>query len=253
MMYQGKVQDQELPGGYSARHLTMLTDTDAEEIHRVMMADETKVHGISVSDIRKATMGMEVPAEKMDKVESSIGRRHFAVSHPNCSKRKLMYTPMSHVRVHRERTDVTRILVPWIPQGAKVKAIGPEALYEDDTKDPEWLRKQHTHRGQLMALVHDMDEHPREGPSLQALKSVAFWPKMEADMSENWWTCADCLTEMKALKGIGTGIMALRRFTVLQLDHFKLPVAWTEMRGVHEILTITDSATRITPYEVVGG
>ena len=44
-------------------------------------------------------------------------------------------------------------------------------------------------------------------------------------MSEHWWTCADCLPEVRALKGIGTGIMALRRFTVLQLDHFKLPVA----------------------------
>ena len=50
-MYQGKVQDQELPGGYSARHLSMLTDEDAEEMHRAMMADETKVHGISVSNI----------------------------------------------------------------------------------------------------------------------------------------------------------------------------------------------------------
>ena len=95
-----------------------------------------------------------------------------------------------------------------------MKAIGPEALYEDDTKDPEWLRKQHTLRGQLLALVHDMDEHPREGPSLEALKSVAFWPKMGADMSEHWWSCADCLPEVRALKGIGAGIMALRRFTV---------------------------------------
>ena len=85
-----------------------------------------------------------------------------------------MYTPMSHVRVHWERTDATKILVPWIPKGAKVKAIGPEALYSDDTKGPEWLRKQHTLRGQLMALVHNMDEHPQEGPSLEALKSVAF-------------------------------------------------------------------------------
>ena len=164
-----------------------------------------------------------------------------------------MYTPMSHVRVHWERTDATRILVPWIPQGAKVKAIGPEALYEDDTKDPEWLRKQHTLRGQLLSLVHDMDEHPREGPSVEALKSVAFWPKMGADMSEHWWSCADCLPEVRALKGIGTGIMALRRCTVLQLDHFKLPGTWGEMCGVDEILTITDSATRVTSYEVVEG
>ena len=55
-----------------------------------------------------------------------------------------------------------------------MKIIGPEALYEDDTKDLEWLRKQHTHKGQLLALVHDMDEHPREEPSLEALESVAF-------------------------------------------------------------------------------
>jgi hypothetical protein len=98
--------------GYSARHLSMLTDKDAEETHRAMMADETKVHGISVSNIYKATMGVEVPTETMNKVESSIGRRNFAVSHPNCSKRKLMYTPMSHMRVHWERIDSTRILVP---------------------------------------------------------------------------------------------------------------------------------------------
>ena len=73
----------------------MLTDTDAEEIHRAMMADETKVHGISVRNIYKATMVMEAPAEIMNKVESSIGRRYFAVSHPNCSKRKLMYTDVT--------------------------------------------------------------------------------------------------------------------------------------------------------------
>ena len=53
----------------------MLTDTDAEEIHRAMMADETKVHDISVNniDIYKATMGMEVPAKIMNKAGSSIG------------------------------------------------------------------------------------------------------------------------------------------------------------------------------------
>ena len=135
----------------SARHLSILPDTDAKEIHRAMMADDTKVHGISVTDIYKATMRMKMPAEIMNKVESSIGRMYFAVSHPNCNKRKLMYT-WNTVRVHWERADATRILVPWIPQGAKVKAIGPDALYEVDTKDPEslWLRKQHTLRGQLI-------------------------------------------------------------------------------------------------------
>ena len=181
--YQGKVHDQEWPGGHSARHRSMLTDEDAEEIHRAMTADETKVHGISVSNIYKATVGLDVPAGVMNKVESSIGRRYFAVSHPTCSKGKLVYTHMSRVRVRWERTDATRILVPWIPQGANVRAISPEVLYDDDEKDPEWLRKQHTIRGQLMSLVHDMDEHPREAPSLEALKSVAFWPKMGTDMS----------------------------------------------------------------------
>ena len=58
---------------------------------------------------------------------------------------------------------------------------------------------------------------------------------------------------MKALKGIGAGIVILRRFTVLQLNHFKLPAAWADMCGVSEILTITDSATKVTSCEVAEG
>ena len=130
------MQDQELPDGYSARHLSMLADEDADKTHRAMLADETKVHGISVSSIYKATMGLGVLAEVMNKVEPSIGRLYFAVLHPTCSKRKLVYTPIAHVRVYWERADAARIRVPCVSQGAKVKTIAPDALYNDDEKDP---------------------------------------------------------------------------------------------------------------------
>ena len=52
-------------------------------------------------------------------------------------------------------------------------------------------------------------------------------------------------------KGIGTSIVALMRFASIQIDHYILKKEWAKTCGVDCILTITDSSTRITSYEVV--
>ena len=103
-----------IPEGFRARHLQLSID-DGEEIDRAMMSDETKVHGEEMSDIYKCVTGSgELTAEKRNKIQPWVGRRYFAVKHPQ-TKRKMTYTPISHARIHFEREDATKILVPCIP------------------------------------------------------------------------------------------------------------------------------------------
>jgi hypothetical protein len=55
---------------------------------------------------------------------------------------------------------------------------------------------------------------------------------------------------VRTIKGVGVGIAAMRRFAAIQIDHFVLPKEWADMCGVSIILTITDTASRVTSYEV---
>ena len=84
------------------------------------------------------------------------------------------------------------------------------------------------------------------------VKAVAYWRSMDEDIRRHIHTCADCLPEMKAQQKIGTGIISIQRFVCMQIDHFVLKAEWQRACGVHDILTLTDMATRITSYEVAG-
>jgi hypothetical protein len=239
----------DIPEGFRARHLRLSVD-DGEEIHRAMMNDETKVHGEKMSDIYKCVTGCgELTAEKRNKIQPWVGRRYFAVEHPQ-TKRKMMYTPISHIRIHFEREDATKILVPCIPRGARVKIIEPRPIENAEEAVDGYMKAQLEMRGQIILMCHDMASHPREGPSLKKMRSVSHWEGMAQDMHEHWWTCSNCLPDVRTIKGVGVGIAAMRRFAAIQIDHFVLPKEWADMCGATVILTITDTATRVTSYEV---
>ena len=163
----------------------------------------------------------------------------------------MMYTPMTSTRLHFERTDASTILVACIPNGARVKLIDPADVEEFDEDSPEWMKVQHQLWGQILLMCHDLENHPRESVTLMKARSIAHWQGMDEDVHRHYWSCATCLPDIKAIKGVGRGIWSLHRFTVLQIDHYVLNKEWQAACGVKEILTIVDVATGITSFEVV--
>ena len=249
--FRGKAAGEELPDGYMARHL-LLNAEECDEVNRAMTEDTEKIHNIQMRDIYKCVMTPEatIPAEIRNKVEPWIGRMYFAVKHPTTGKR-MMYTPMTSTRLHFERDDASKILVTCIPNGARVKMITPEEVEGYDAEGAEWMRTQHELRGQIMLMCHDLENHPKEAVTLMKARSIAHWANMDEDVHTHYWSCASCLPDVKAIKGVGKGIWSLHRFTVLQIDHYILDKEWQRACGVKEILTIVDVATGITSFEVV--
>ena len=131
-----------------------------------------------------------------------------------------------------------------------MKIVEPRPIEDSEEPVDGYMRAQLEMCGQIILMCHDMANHPREGPSLKKIGSVAHWEGMAQDMHEHWWTCSNCLPDVRTIKGVGVGIAAMRRFTTIQIDHFVLPKEWADMCGVPVILTITDTATRVTSYEV---
>ena len=134
-----------------------------------------------------------------------------------------MYTPISHIRIHFEREDATKILVPCIPRGARVKIIEPRPIENAGEAVDGYMKAQLEMRGQIILMCHDMASHPHEGPSLKKMRSVSHWEGTAQDMHEHWWTCSNCLPDVRTIKGVGVGIAAMRRFAAIQIDHFVLP------------------------------
>ena len=233
-----------------ARHL-LLNKEECNEVNRAMSEDNEKVHNVQMKDIYRCVMTPEetIPAEIRNKVEPWVGRMYFAVTHPMTGVR-MMYTPMTSTRLHFEREDASKILVTCVPNGANVKMIEPEDVEKFDADGPEWMKTQHQLRGQVLLMVHDLENHPRETVTLMKARSIAHWPNMDDDVHTHYWTCANCLPDVKAITGVGRGIWSLHRFTVLQIDHYILDKEWQAACGVKEILTIVDVATGIS-FEVV--
>ena len=249
--FRGRAKNEDLPDGYMARHL-LLNKEECNEVNRAMSEDKEKVHSVQMKDIYRCVMTPEetIPAEIRNKVEPWVGRMYFAVTHPTTGVR-MMYTPMTSTRLHFEREDASKILVTCVPNGANVKMIEPEDVEKFDADGPEWMKTQHQLRGQVLLMVHDLENHPRETVTLMKARSIAHWPNMDDDVHTHYWTCANCLPDVKAITGVGRGIWSLHRFTVLQIDHYILDKEWQAACGVKEILTIVDVATGITSFEVV--
>ena len=204
----------------------MLNKEDCEEVNRAMSEDTEKVHNIQMKDVYKCVMTPEatIPAEIRNKVEPWIGRVYFAVRHPTTGI-KMMYTPMTNTRLHFEREDASKILVTCIPKGAKVKVITPEEVEGYDESGEEWMKSQHELHGQVMLMCHDLENHPKEAVTLMKARSIAHWNGMDDDVHNHYWSCASCLPDIKAIKGVGRGIWSLHRFTVLQIDHYILDLS----------------------------
>ena len=233
---------------YSSTHLHM-TKSEAEGIAKATLGDTTKIHGVTVSDIYKCAMGGEkVPSEVRNKIDPWIGRSFFALEHPT-AKVKLLYTTSWCTRERETKEDPSKTLVIYAPKGAKVQLVSQD-MPELEEGAPEWLTEQQELRGQILIMCHDNSGHPTCAQTEVQVKAVAYWRGMDEDIRRHIHTCADCLPEIKAQKKIGTGIISIQRFVCMQIDHFVLKAEWQRACGVHDILTLTDMATRITSYEV---
>lgn len=192
--------------------------------------------------------GGGVPSEIRNKIEPWIGRSFFALEHPT-AKVKMLYTNSWCTRERGAEEDPSKTLVMYAPKGARVQLVSQE-MPELEKDAPKWLRDQQELRGQILIMCHDNSGHPTATQTEVQVKAVAYWREMEHDIREHIHTCADCLPEMKAQQKAGTGIISIQRFVCMQMDHFVMKAEWQKACGVHEILTLTDMATRVTSYEV---
>ena len=162
--------------------------------------------------------GEGVAAEIRLKVAPYIGRRYFSLQPPG-SEYRMMYAPQTQLREHWARTDLTKNLVLFVPGNAHVRVTSADLTRElDEAYDFEKVDL----RRDLILLNHDVNGHPKPGPTLTALRGMGFWPTMadgKDSVQAHYGMCAHCLAEMQRNKHHGVGIETLGRGEVLQLDH----------------------------------
>ena len=183
----GSVSEEGLPEGYLARHL-QLSKEDGKERNRAMMNDETGIHGVRVRQIHGCIMGAETNQELWNKIEPWIGRSFFKIRHPS-TENDMVYVPITQTRVRFDREDATRILVPYVPRGAKIQLVEHEHIQEYDETQEEWMREQHEMQSQMIMMCHDNEGHPKEGQTRVNIRSAAYWPEIKTDIKPHYESC----------------------------------------------------------------
>ena len=237
---------------YEMVHLGM-TQEDWEEVRRAYLADNTVHQSVRMSDLyRCATMdGEGVDPEIVIKVKPWVGRRYFGACPPG-STIKVMYTQRAQLREHWKRDD-TRVLVLVVPAGAMVrKTNAPEVVLEEDAEEYEMVDL----RRDLLLLHHDNNGHPKPGPTMTAIKAVAYWPSMcmkegKDSVQRHWEMCAHCMAVETSFKDHGCGIDSMERMRVIQIDHVILTDEEAALCEAIGSLTVIDVATRMRIYKAV--
>jgi hypothetical protein len=113
-------------------------------------------------------------------------------------------------------------------------------------------------RQDLMLLVHDNQQHPAIGRTLQQLREVAYWSTMASrdgkdSVQKHIGMCEHCITRESKQDRNGLGCDSSCRCDVLQLDHCVLTNEEREQAGYAGVLGIVDVATRFTVYIAAEG
>ena len=134
--------------------------------------DESTVHSVKVSDLYRCVCdkGERVSSEIQMKVAPWIGRRFFSIR-PEGLKREPMYVPKQQLREHWEDDEI-RKLVLCVPTGATVRVTSAPLVVETESAEEYEVIDM---RRDLTLLVHDNQQHPTIGRTLQQLKEVAYW------------------------------------------------------------------------------
>ena len=243
-----------VPKGYEAAHLS-LTEEEWQSVAEAYYDDESTIQSVKVSDLYRCVCdsGEGVSSEIQMKVAPWIGRRYFNIR-PVGSTRNIMYVPKQQLREHWE-DDETRKLVLYVPSGAMVRVTSAPLVVEaEDAEDYEVIDM----RRDLMLLVHDNQQHPTIGKTLQRLREVAYWSTMASrdgkdSVQRHVGMCEHCITRETKRDANGLGCDSSCRCDVLQLDHCVLTNEEREQAGYAGVLGIVDVATRFTVYVAAEG
>ena len=223
------------------------------DVRDAYLSDSTGVHSVTVSDIyRCVCMGGEgVPDEVRIKVAPWIGRRYFAVQ-PEGVGVMVLYTQASQVREHWEE-DMTRRLVLFVPCGAMARLSRQElSVPEEEAQEYEKVDL----RKDLILWHHDFSGHLQLGPTLRALKQVAYWPGMssrdlECSVQYHIKYCAHCISRSTGAADHGLGIDSRRRGEVMQMDHLILTDEEAVLAECLGSLELVDVASRMALFVAV--
>jgi hypothetical protein len=250
----GGKESQGVPKGYEAVHLS-LAEEEWQSVAEAYYDDDSTVQSVKVSDLYRCVCdgGEGVSSEIQMKVAPWIGRRFFSIR-PEGSKRNIMYVPKQQLREHWE-DDETRKLVLYVPSGAMVRVTSaPLVVQTEDAEDYEVIDM----RRDLMLLVHDNQQHPTIGKTLQNLREVAYWSTMASrdgkdSVQKHIGMCEHCITRETKRDQNGLGCDSSCRCDVLQLDHCVLTDEEREQAGYAGVLGMVDVATRLTVYTAAEG
>lgn len=236
-----------VPSGYRVEHLN-LSEDGWEEVHRAYLEDtESKVQGTKLSDVyRVVTMGGEgVDPGVQANIRPWAGKRMFAVVPPG-AKRAMLYTPRSQLRVHGE-DDNTQVLVLCVPEGANVRMTTGEAPPDEGH---EWSKLDL--KRDMCVYRHEFDSHSKAEEMQAKLRALCWFPGLLLYVKNHIKMCGHCSARAAAEVSAGTGIEAMRRGEVAQMDHRVLTTEEKKIGfGYVAILTITDVASRKVMFEPV--
>lgn len=165
----------------------------------------------------------------------------------------IVATVMSAVRLVELEEDETKRLVLVVPKGAQVAVTSctlPATVHEhEDGCEDGW--KQQDLRTDLMWWAHDARvPHSKLVSTIDRLKSVCWYPRMESDAAYHYRTCAVCQETIATEESIGFGVCSLLAYWVVQMDDKKLRRCFTDCEKVTyvSVLSFTCLASGETVY-----
>jgi hypothetical protein len=236
------------PSAYETSDM-MLGELGWEEVRRAYLADTGLVQSVRISDIYRCVCmeGDGVSSEMRIKIEPWVGRRYFCIEPPGGGGLRAVYTPRAQLREQWERKDETRVLVLLVPAGAMVRVTTAAAVVDaEEATEYEMLDL----RRDLLLHCHDNAGHPRPGPTLTAVKLLAYWPTMgvkggKDSVQRHWDLCAHCTSMAELVEEHGLGVESTRRMEVLMIDHMILTDEHAAEAGAIGSLTMVDLASRM--------
>ena len=228
--------------------------SDVDKLDVAYMHDTTLVTtSVPLSDIYKYLTNhptaKQIPASHVQTIKGWANTRFFAIIPPNSTK-PILYTPSAAVKLHdcdAESVDLTRCLVPVIPRGADVRITTTPTVTAEATGDGTHYQD-HDLRRDILLHVHDNAHHPSLDATQAAVRALCWFPHMKTFIDDHYNTCAYCVAATATTPAIGDAVHSKHRFRLVQVDHKILDAVVANATGCAAILTLVDSASRLTLF-----
>ena len=249
------------PHGFKVAFLALSGD-ECSVVAASLLADDTLYMRVPLSSIYKMAAGIAtdtVSKLERDIIKSWLGIRFFAFAPPGATV-PLLFTPSTLQLVLPDDSedgswnDPTKTLVMVVPKGAMVRVTDSDRqpmVIETNDHGTHGDFMCHDLRKDIVYLCHNNANHPSFSRTLQAVRSMVWFPGYIAYVRYHIDACSNCMSRMKTQRAVGCSVTDHKRLNTIVIDHYKLKDDLPSLSGITFILTMTDLCTGFTIFVVV--